>query len=280
MADPGTPRDGVASAPYAAARAIDSLDACSFYHTTELPGHGVVAGAFDLRGREDAYLGNVPLAGRRVLEIGTASGHLCFYMERAGAEVVAYDLSPELPWELVPDAPRREPAFADARAAEIRRLNAAWWFCHRAHASRARLVHGQANQLPCAIGEFDVVTLGCVLLHLRDPMGALEQVASRSRDTVVVTELAPSRATQLAGAVLPTGLVGAGYRLAERLGPPRMRLLPEARRRAPLETWWGIEPGVVRRMLAVLGFSRSAVTWHRQRFQGRPILLHTVVARR
>jgi len=59
-----------------------------FYHTMDLPTHGTVHGQWDLRGREASYLGNIFLQGKRVLEIGTASGHLCTTMERMGAEVV------------------------------------------------------------------------------------------------------------------------------------------------------------------------------------------------
>jgi hypothetical protein len=56
---------------------------CLFYHVMEVPGEGLVGGnerfvggQFDLRGREDEYLGHVPLNGRRVLEIGPAAQRL------------------------------------------------------------------------------------------------------------------------------------------------------------------------------------------------------------
>ncbi|HEY4442105.1 MAG TPA: hypothetical protein VGN14_16725, partial [Candidatus Elarobacter sp.] len=70
------------------------LEACYFYHTMELPGVGTVEGEWDLRTGVDAYLGGEELRGKRVLEIGTASGFLCFAMERRGAEVIGYDLDP------------------------------------------------------------------------------------------------------------------------------------------------------------------------------------------
>jgi len=49
---------------------------CYFYHTVELPSHGVINGDWDLRRGVDNYLGNVAFAGQRVLEIGPASGFL------------------------------------------------------------------------------------------------------------------------------------------------------------------------------------------------------------
>src|SRR5687767_6582684 len=55
---------------------------CDFYHTMDLGGGEVHPGVWDLRGRERSYLGFVDVAGLRVLEIGTASGHLAFHMEK------------------------------------------------------------------------------------------------------------------------------------------------------------------------------------------------------
>ena len=83
-------------------RIIDDMNECYFYHTMDIPGHGLVKGNWDLRGKESEYLGHVDFQGKRVLEIGTASGHLCFSMEKMGAEVVAYDLSPKQDWDFVP----------------------------------------------------------------------------------------------------------------------------------------------------------------------------------
>ena len=34
--------------------------------------------------------------------MGTASGHMCFWMEKIGADVFAYDLSPYDDWDIVP----------------------------------------------------------------------------------------------------------------------------------------------------------------------------------
>jgi len=70
---------------WAQPRDITDLEDCYFYHTMDIPGFGTVEGEWDLRGKERAYLGNVELAGKRVLELGTASGHLCFSMEKMGS---------------------------------------------------------------------------------------------------------------------------------------------------------------------------------------------------
>ena len=62
-----------------------------WYHATELPDGTVLPGVWDLRGHESTYLGGVDLAGKRVLELGPATGYLTFYMERMGAEVVSFE---------------------------------------------------------------------------------------------------------------------------------------------------------------------------------------------
>lgn len=81
---------------YANPRTVADIGDCHFYHAMEIPGFGPTPHPqWDLRGREATYLGNLPLAGRRVLEIGPASGHLTFWMESQGAEVVSVELAPD-----------------------------------------------------------------------------------------------------------------------------------------------------------------------------------------
>jgi hypothetical protein len=67
---------------------VDDVADCYFYHTMELPSHGVINGEWDLRAGVHDYLGRVEFAGKRVLEIGPASGFLTFEMEKRGAGVV------------------------------------------------------------------------------------------------------------------------------------------------------------------------------------------------
>ena len=55
-------------------------------------GVGKIIGLWDLRQTVDDYLGRIDFAGKRVLEIGPASGFLTIEMERRGADVVAVEL--------------------------------------------------------------------------------------------------------------------------------------------------------------------------------------------
>ncbi len=61
---------------FAAPKSVENLEDCHFYHTIEIPGFRPVEGEWDLRNRVEDYLGHAEFKGKRVLEIGTASGVL------------------------------------------------------------------------------------------------------------------------------------------------------------------------------------------------------------
>ena len=69
-----------------------ALADCDFYHSMISPWVGKIIGLWDLRQTVDDYLGRIDFAGKRVLEIGPASGFLAIEMERRGADVVAVEL--------------------------------------------------------------------------------------------------------------------------------------------------------------------------------------------
>ena len=166
---------------YAPARHVADPADCFFYHTMELPGIGLVEGQWDLRGNVDAYLGHVDVRGKRVLELGTASGFLCFEMERRGAAVVGYDLSETDAWDIVPTGGRASASTSDDKRESIRRLNNAWWLAHRLLGSSAKVSYGSVYALPADLGPFDVATFGSILLHVRDPFLALQRAGSSRR---------------------------------------------------------------------------------------------------
>jgi hypothetical protein len=59
-------------------------------------------GPVDLRGKADEYLGHYYFAGKRVLEVGPASGFFSFELEKRGAEIVVVDVGDERAWDFVP----------------------------------------------------------------------------------------------------------------------------------------------------------------------------------
>jgi hypothetical protein len=88
------------SSIYAEPRVVTNPAQCIFYHTMDIPGYGHVQGDWDLRGHERQYLGNVDFAGKRVLEVGTASGYLPMYFQpdakTVGSKETWWSLPPKL----------------------------------------------------------------------------------------------------------------------------------------------------------------------------------------
>ncbi len=225
-------------------RAGADLSDFVWYHATELPDGTVLPGVWDLRGHESAYLGGVDLAGKRVLELGPATGYLTFYMERMGAEVVSFEAGLDVPIDTLPVKGIDQPDERIRVMQEtIDRNHDGWWYLHRTLGSSARFVQGNIYDMPADLGTFDITVVGAILLHLREPWGALAQAARRTSDTMIVTEP-----------------------LQDDLDPPEtniMRFSPSAEHH--LTNWWSIYPGAVVSMLGRLGFGQTVTTMHSQR---------------
>jgi hypothetical protein len=245
---------------YTVPRLVQNLDECYFYHSMEIPGYGAVTGEWDLRPGIGKYLGGYDFRGKRALDIGSASGFLSFHMEGAGAEIVSYDLSEDHPWDVVPHGGALAPSIDADRRNHVRRINNGYWLAHRALGSTAKVAYGTVYDMPSGIGTFDVAVYGSILLHLRDPLLALESGARRVREAIVVADIAP-------------------------LGPfgcllKRPLYIPSRRRPQDWDSWWVLPPRLVAEHLAVLGFPQATTKWHRQLFRGKHRWLYTVVARR
>jgi hypothetical protein len=252
----------------------------------DLPGHGTVEGLFDLRGTVDEYLGGVDLRGKRVLELGTADGFLCFEMERRGADVVAYDLSEAQRWDFVPATGRQAADLVSEYQRNVRRLNDAFWLAHRLHGSRARVVYGSLYDVPASIGPVDITTFGCVLLHVRDPFLALARGAALAKERVVVTEVLGGLPRRLMRLFAPEAMrrLAPWWRvvpaLAAPLAPSSPVFVPDPDRPGATPTWWSLGPRCIRRFLALLDFEQERVTYHFQREASGVVPMYTLVARR
>ncbi|REJ80647.1 MAG: hypothetical protein DWQ36_11310 [Acidobacteria bacterium] len=266
MAEPVAPR---AAAP---PPQPPPLADCFFYHSVELPGSGRQTGQWDLEPHLKEYWAGVRFGAQQVLEIGPASGYLTSELERRGARVTALELAAGEMWDVVPFAGWAESAqaeFVAARGRLQRRLLASFWRTHAELELSARLFLGSVYRLSDALGEFDIATVCAVLLHLRDPLSALEQVASRTRERVVVTEAIPGEILpeRCVEALIAANRSGDGAELRNevaRLDPGDLRdpgallLRPDAKTLSPKETWWSLTPRLVAAWLGVLGFEVEA----------------------
>src|SRR5579872_970290 len=116
---------------YAEPRIVTDLGQCHFYHAMDLPGGIFVRGNWDLRGRFEEYTAKIDFAGKRVLDVGTASGFLTFEAEKRGAEVVSFDSSsPELHEGLPYIEVRRRGRSAPDAADDFEGLRNGYWYVH------------------------------------------------------------------------------------------------------------------------------------------------------
>jgi hypothetical protein len=256
----GQVSDLVAPQLYAEPLLVSSPEQCLFYHTTDLPTFGTVKGFWDLRGKENRYLGGVNLKGKRVLEIGPASGGLTFHMEREGADVVSIEAPVNHRMEYCWDIPQCLPPGLEARIAESQSamgvLHNAYWLCHRLFNSKANVHYGSAYDIPPALGLFDVATLGCVLLHNKNPFLILEGVARLTMETMVIVEIEPADRSNDAGPIF-------------------LRNDNEF-----YNGWFHFPPKFTARVLRTMGFPRSKITYHEQLMGDQSVRLYTVVASR
>ncbi|HKY43027.1 MAG TPA: hypothetical protein VJM50_08015 [Pyrinomonadaceae bacterium] len=233
---------------------VRPITECIFYHTMDIPGHGIVQGEWDLRSDISRYLGGVSLTGKKVLEIGPASGFVTFCMERMGAEVVAVEIDEHVVWDVVPFRDVNAAKYVEDRRTGMRALKSGFWLAHKAHCSQSKVVYGNIYELPEELGQYDIGVLGLVLLHLRDPLLALEKCAAHV-ETIIVTE------------ILHSHLVDS----------PVCQLLPSVENQI-WDTWWALSPRLVVQYLGVLGFRKFDLTRHTALYKGQGYPLYTIVA--
>jgi O-methyltransferase len=213
----------------------------SYYHVTDLPEGITTPGSWDLRGGVDDYLGRFDIAGKRVLEIGPASGFLTMEMERRGADIVALDIPEDGNWDFVPFPDDVMAGIREHRFNDMRYIRNTWWYTHRAFGLRAKAVYADVYNIPRELGRFDIALLAAVLLHTASPHKIVAECAQIA-DTIIVTELL--------------------HRELDSCGPI-LRFHPTAANQT-WDMWWDLTPSFVATLLSVLGFTRQSVTYHQQ----------------
>ena len=182
----------------------DEVQALEWYHTIELPDGTVTPGWFDLR-EVPARLPLPALEGRRCLDVGTFDGFWAFEMERRGAaEVVAVDLLDPRRW----DWPEAAPVLDEIAA---RKRGDGFVLAREALGSRVERLELSVYDLdPAAVGSFDFVYVGSLLLHLRDPVRALERVRRVCRGELLLVDAIDPVLTALHPRKPVAGLDGIG----------------------------------------------------------------------
>ena len=154
----------------------DRVAGIKWYHSIELAPGVLTPGWFDTRAIAPRLPMPADLSGRRCLDVGTFDGFWAFEMERRGAaEVVALDIpDPDLwDWPANTDPDARE-EISSRRPGEGFAVN--------------RLERSVYDLDAGKLGTFDYVYLGSLLLHLRDPVRALERVHDVCRGELLLVE--------------------------------------------------------------------------------------------
>jgi tRNA (mo5U34)-methyltransferase len=151
------------------------LDELGWYHSVDVVDGASTKGWFDLR----HALASIPfpdVRGKRCLDIGTWDGFYAFELERRGAEeVVALDVPDLRDIDYPPEILVRDDFDRSQQASQPR--SAGFHLLHEILGSKVQWRAGNIYDLDADdIGTFDVVVCGSLLVHLRDPVRALDAV--------------------------------------------------------------------------------------------------------
>ncbi len=161
-----------------------------WYHTIELAPGVVTPGIVDVR----PIVHRIPiprdLTGMRCLDVGTWDGFWAFEMERRGGEVHAVDVPDPYRWDWPARARILESYDGGKENLELIKRNGNGFPIAREYLGSSVERHEMTvyEIWPERLGQFDFVFVGSILLHLRDPVGALEQVRTVAKGDVVVND--------------------------------------------------------------------------------------------
>lgn len=150
-----------------------------WYHTIDLAPGVATPGHIDLRRTAPKVL-PADLTGLRAVDVGTFDGFWAFQLERRGAQTTAVDLArlDAAEWP-----PNHRAALEQRQREWDVQLGRGFRLAAETLGSTVRRVECNVYDLTAEVvgGQADVIFLGALLLHLRDPIRALEAI----RNTLV-----------------------------------------------------------------------------------------------
>jgi len=158
------------------------VDTLSWYHTIDLGNGLVTKGHYDHRPYLNHY--NLPtnLSGKTVLDIGAASGFFSFEFEQRGAQVTSTELRGWVDHDFGPKYEMEQ----DLDTIDTY-LYEPFDIAHRALNSQVKRKYINVYDIsPESVGLFDIVFCGSVLIHLTDPLKALWNIASVTKEKAII----------------------------------------------------------------------------------------------
>lgn len=233
----------------------------TWYHSIDLPDGTTTPGYFDTRGAAAKVEWPDALRGGRCLDVGTFDGFWAFTMERMGAaEVVALDVDDPKSLDWTYDEEERGPEVVAEWGAE---RGPGFAITSSALGSKVERVCRSVYDLdPDVDGAFDVVFCGALLLHLREPVRALEAMRRVCRGELVLVETIDPEVDL------------------------RLRKVPAARFHPDWDQWWRVNSSGLVEMVRVAGFEvrwvsrRILVPYGAGSTDPLPARIHSIAARR
>jgi SAM-dependent methyltransferase len=226
----------------------------------DFPDGESVAGEWDIRGGFDQYIGNYPISGKTVLDVGTASGFLAFEAEKRGARVTAIDALHPTEFERIPFAGSLHQTDRRAWVTEtgtwLQGLKNGFWFARRKFASNVEMVNLPLAELPFWDRRFDVVIAGAIIEHLANPVPVLADLAAIANEAVIIA-----------------------FTPVEDTDEQIMRTANDWSNPLHNFTWWILSRGLYRRVFGNVGFDVEFVT-SVAKFAGGCHPRPTIIARR
>lgn len=158
----------------------------SWYHTIEVAPGVFTPGWFDTRSVVKDLPFPASLVGKRCLDVGTFDGFWAYEMERRGStDVTAIDVLDPARW----DWPSGSEESVVAAIGERKAAGSGFLLAHEALGSKVQRFEKSVYELdPEVDGIFDFVYVGSLLLHLRDPVGALMKVRAVCREQLLLCD--------------------------------------------------------------------------------------------
>jgi tRNA (mo5U34)-methyltransferase len=210
-----------------------------WYHTVEL-GDGLCSkGTYDLRETVDMHLPG-SLEGKTALDVGTCNGFWAFEMEKRGADVTAIDVETWADFDLLPWV-------REAKGPEVGTpTGARFRLAHAERGSNVKRHECSVYDLSPDIGTFDFVFCGSLLLHLQNPLKALVNIQSVTREKAVIATLHEEALEQMPD----RPLLEFGHRWADLHDEPLPGLGASC-------VYWRMNTAGLRELMEYAGFART-----------------------
>jgi len=206
---------------------------CKFYHTVKV-GDEIIDGDWDLTDCIDDYLSNLDFRGKRVIDVGAASGYLSFEMENQGADVVSFDMPDGSYWDHLIKRGYKKP-----RAERTNGMFNSYDYLHEKLDSNNKIFRANIyDPLPDELGEFDVAVFGTMLSHVRDPILTLMNILYKVKHHAILINPFQARSSFYSNTH--------GH------------------------TWWMLSQKDIEAILSDIGFKLERVTITKPRYLGEP----------